>query len=109
MKNILIYLSSTLLLIGLISSCSTEYETSRITGWDYNNSKNGGFQKVPYAEQETGPGLILIEGGSFTMGRVEQDVTYENHNELQFLWAGGFSALYLKYLRTLHIFLCNVS
>ena len=80
MKNILIYLSSTLLLIGLISSCSTEYETSSITGWDYNNSKNGGFQKVPYSEQETGPGLILIEGGSFTMGRVEQDVTYENHN-----------------------------
>ena len=80
MKNILIYLSSTLLLIGLISSCSTEYETSSITGWDYNNSKNGGFQKVPYSEQETGPGLILIEGGSFTMGRVEQDVTYENLN-----------------------------
>lgn len=80
MKNIFIYISSTLLLIGLISSCGTEYETSSITGWDYNNSKNGGFQKVPYTEQETGPGLILIEGGSFTMGRVEQDVTYENHN-----------------------------
>ena len=80
MKNIFIYLSSILLLIGLISSCGTEYETSSITGWDYNNSKNGGFQKVPYTEQETGPGLILIEGGSFTMGRVEQDVTYENHN-----------------------------
>ena len=80
MKHIFIYLSSTLLLIGLISSCGTEYETSSITGWDYNNSKNGGFQKVPYSEQETGPGLILIEGGSFTMGRVEQDVTYENHN-----------------------------
>ena len=80
MKNILTYLSSTLLLVGLVSSCSTEYETSSITGWDYNNSKNGGFQKVPYSEQETGPGLILIEGGSFTMGRVEQDVTYENHN-----------------------------
>ena len=63
-----------------MSSCGTEYETSSITGWDYNNPKNGGFQKVPYSEQETGPGLILIEGGTFTMGRVEQDVTYENHN-----------------------------
>ena len=63
-----------------IASCSTEYETSNITGWDYNNPKNGGFQKVPYAEQETGPGLILIEGGTFTMGRVEQDITMENHN-----------------------------
>jgi gliding motility-associated lipoprotein GldJ len=80
MKNIFIYLMSTLLITGLISSCGTEYETSSITGWDYNNPKNGGFQKVPYTEQETGPGLILIEGGSFTMGRVEQDVTYENHN-----------------------------
>ena len=65
--------------IALITSC-TEYETSSITGWDYNNPKNGGFQKVPYAEQETGPGLILVEGGTFTMGRIEQDVTYENHN-----------------------------
>ena len=64
---------------ALITSC-TEYETSSITGWDYNNPKNGGFQKVPYAEQETGPGLILVEGGTFTMGRIEQDVTYENHN-----------------------------
>ena len=64
---------------ALITSC-TEYEISSITGWDYNNPKNGGFQKVPYAEQETGPGLILVEGGTFTMGRIEQDVTYENHN-----------------------------
>jgi gliding motility-associated lipoprotein GldJ len=64
---------------AIITSC-TEYETSSITGWDYNNPKNGGFQKVPYAEQETGPGLILVEGGTFTMGRIEQDVTYENHN-----------------------------
>ena len=63
-----------------IVGCSAEYETSNITGWDYNNPKNGGFQKVPYAEQETGPGLILIEGGTFTMGRVEQDITMENHN-----------------------------
>ena len=61
-------------------SCGKKYETSSITGWDYNNPKNGGFQKVPFSEQETGPGLILIEGGTFTMGRVEQDVTYENNN-----------------------------
>jgi gliding motility-associated lipoprotein GldJ len=80
MKNIFVYLCSIFLATSLLSSCGTEYETSSITGWDFNNPKNGGFQKVPYAEQETGPGLILIEGGAFTMGRVEQDVTYENHN-----------------------------
>lgn len=60
------------------SAC--KYETSSVTGWDYNSPVNGGFQKVPYEEQETGPGLILIEGGTFTMGQTEQDVTYEHHN-----------------------------
>ena len=57
---------------GILASCS--YEKSSVTGWDYNNPAYGGFQKVPYEEQETGPGLILIEGGTFTMGRVEQEM-----------------------------------
>jgi len=60
------------------SSCS--YERSSTTGWEYNNPKNGGFEKAPFEEQETGPGLVLIEGGSFTMGRVEQDVVYDWNN-----------------------------
>ena len=63
---------------GLISSCS--YEKSSVTGWDYNNPAYGGFQKVPYEEQETGPGLILIEGGTFTMGRVEQETPQNGDN-----------------------------
>ncbi len=66
------------LLTSLVMSCS--YERSSVTGWDYNNPMNGGFEKKPYEEQETGPGLILIEGGTFTMGQIEQDVMYEHHN-----------------------------
>ena len=69
MRNNLTYLICFLFVSCLISSCGTEYETSSITGWDYNNPKNGGFQKVPYSEQETGPGLILIEGGTFHHGK----------------------------------------
>ena len=80
MRNNLTYLFCFIFLTSLTYSCGKKYETSSITGWDYNNPKNGGFQKVPFSEQETGPGLILIEGGTFTMGRVEQDVTYENNN-----------------------------
>ncbi len=65
--------------IGLaIASCSREASTS--TGWDYNSPKQGGFQKVPYVDQETGPGLILVEGGTFTMGMVEQDVMFDYNN-----------------------------
>jgi formylglycine-generating enzyme required for sulfatase activity len=55
-------------------------ERSPITGWSYNDPDNGGFEKMPYEEQETGPGLVLIEGGTFTMGRTETDVTYEWNN-----------------------------
>ncbi len=62
----------------IVSSCSKE--RSPVTGWAYNDPKNGGFEVMPYEEQETGPGLILIEGGTFTMGRAEQDVTYDWNN-----------------------------
>ena len=67
-----------LLAIAVISSCSRE--VSNTTGWDYNNPGMGGFQKVPYIDQETGPGLILVQGGTFTMGRVTDDVMYDWNN-----------------------------
>lgn len=62
----------------MIASCSRE--ASSVTGWDYNNPKQGGFQKVPFVDQETGPGLVLVEGGTFTMGRTEQDVMFDWNN-----------------------------
>src|SRR5215510_12341891 len=58
--------------VVLFSSCGKE--RSSITGWNYNDPKNGGFEVVPYDEQETGPGLVLIEGGTFTQGRTEDDL-----------------------------------
>ncbi|MCB9224188.1 MAG: SUMF1/EgtB/PvdO family nonheme iron enzyme [Crocinitomicaceae bacterium] len=73
-KKLFVFVVASLLLIG----CGRE--RSNVTGWEYNNPRNGGFQKVPYFDQETGPGLILVEGGTFTMGRAEQDVTYEWNN-----------------------------
>lgn len=70
----------TVAIIGslLLASCSNE--TSSSTGWDYNNMRQGGFQKIPFVDQETGPGLVLVEGGTFTMGRAEQDVMYDWNN-----------------------------
>ncbi len=38
-------------------SCGTE--RSPVTGWSYNDPDNGGFEKMPYEEQETGPGFVL--------------------------------------------------
>lgn len=53
---------------------------SQTTGWEYNNPDNGGFEVKQDYEEEAGPGLVLIEGGTYTMGQTEQDVTYDWNN-----------------------------
>jgi formylglycine-generating enzyme len=68
------------LIAAVLFLFSCRKERSNTTGWNYNDPKNGGYEKVPYEEQETGPGLVLIEGGTFTMGRAEQDVHYDWNN-----------------------------
>ena len=69
------------LILAILFLGSCKKEGSKSTGWDYNNKKNGGFQVVPYAEQQTGPGLVLIEGGSFTMGQTQDDVMFDWDNQ----------------------------
>jgi len=70
-----------LLGIFLMSSCSKKSgEKSTATGWSYNDPKWGGYEKSKNVEQETGPGLVLIEGGTFVMGNVEADIMYDYHN-----------------------------
>ncbi len=76
------------LLIAVIAttimvSCnkSRDYKnSSRATGWSM-NAKEGGFQYNSEAkEQETGPGLVFIEGGTFTKGRVQDDPMHDWNN-----------------------------
>jgi gliding motility-associated lipoprotein GldJ len=63
----------------LIASCGGN-NASRATGWDI-NSKSGGFQfNVEFEDQETGPGLVFIEGGTFTKGQVQDDVMHDWNN-----------------------------
>jgi len=61
------------------SSC-TSNKRSRTTGWEYNNPANGGFEVTENTEQITGPGLILIEGGTFTMGATAETPFYNWDN-----------------------------
>ena len=45
------------------------------------NAKEGGFQYNPKAkEQETGPGLVFVEGGTYTMGKVQDDPMHDWNN-----------------------------
>ena len=58
----------------LVSCSKGGKNVSSTTGWEYNNPDLGGFEYQSGYEQETGPGLVFVEGGTFIMGRVEQDV-----------------------------------
>jgi len=63
----------------IFSSCGKNNQ-SRGTGWSI-NSKKGGFQyNVEFEDQETGPGLVFIEGGTFTKGQVQDDVMHDWNN-----------------------------
>lgn len=64
----------------LVSCFKSNDQVSRTTGWSYNDPENGGFNVVESAEQITGPGLVPIEGGTFTMGSTVENVYYEWNN-----------------------------
>jgi len=69
------------LVIGL-ASCSKKSKTdsaSRGTGWNVSSAK-GGFSNASKKTQETGPGLVFIEGGTFTKGLVQDDVMHDWNN-----------------------------
>lgn len=59
---------------------SCDKNVSKTTGQGYNSAKWGGFANPKYVGQETGPGLVLIEGGRFEMGNTEKDLDYSNNN-----------------------------
>ena len=77
MKFYSVVLLSMSLLVASCSLVGKKKSGSSTTGWSYNNPKNGGFEYRSGYEQETGPGLVFVQGGTFAMGRVEQDVMYE--------------------------------
>ncbi len=67
--------------VAILASSCKSHERSRTTGWEYNNPENGGFEVAQVHEQITGPGLVLIEGGTFTMGATEESPFYVWDNQ----------------------------
>lgn len=85
---------------------SSSKNSSRATGWQI-NSREGGFQyNTDFKEQETSPGLVFVEGGTFTKGRVQDDVMHDWNNSPNQQHVQSFymdetevtNAMYMEYL-----------
>lgn len=103
--KILLVLALTVATTGCKKSSSSK-NTSRATGWQI-NSREGGFQyNTNFKEQETAPGLVFIEGGTFTKGRVQDDVMHDWNNSPTQQHVQSFymdetevtNAMYMEYL-----------
>ncbi|WP_370276406.1 gliding motility lipoprotein GldJ [Lutibacter sp. HS1-25] len=52
--------------------------TNSLTGWSSKDKANAGFsENDDYKGQTAPPGMVLVEGGSFTMGEVQDDVMFD--------------------------------
>jgi len=83
-KNLAIILAAAIVVVftscGSKGSSGSSKTQSDVTGWKYNDKKMGGFQIAKAKDQETGPGLVFVQGGTFTMGQTEEDVMSEWNN-----------------------------
>ncbi len=78
MKKILFLL----IVVSTLVSCNKKNKAGRSssTGWEYNSAEWGGFLRTVNEKQPIGPNLVPIQGGTFTMGQVDQDVLYDYNN-----------------------------
>ncbi|AUC85221.1 gliding motility lipoprotein GldJ [Polaribacter sp. ALD11] len=78
MKNI-IKISLVVLTTLLLTNCNRSTSgKSRLTGLSFNDPKNGNYiRNSSFEGQEPPLGMVAIEGGSFTMGQVQDDVMFD--------------------------------
>ena len=73
----LFLISSIILSLASCHNRGSKNNTS-LTGWSSKDKKNAGFMTdTKYKGQQTPPGMVLIEGGAFTMGHVQDDVMFD--------------------------------
>jgi len=64
----------------LFSACGSRNNTSRTTGWQYNDPDGVGFQVQRNFRMTTPPGMVLIEGGTITVGERAEFITGPRNN-----------------------------
>lgn len=79
-----------LLFAAALTSCSNSNNNiSTATGWKIND-KQGGFQYNTKYVQKTPPGMVSVEGGTFTMGQVQDDIMADWNNSPKQMYVQSF-------------------
>ena len=74
----------------LITSCSNKNNTSRLTGWKYNDPNGTGFEVKNNYKMQTPSGMVMIEGGSYTIGEKVEFVTAPRNNQRRRITVSSF-------------------
>lgn len=69
-----------MIMVSCTGTKSNKGGKSKTTGWNYNDPNYGGFYVTNTTNQNVGPGLVAIEGGTFTMGATQENIYYEWNN-----------------------------
>ena len=78
MKNIIKITLFALTTILLVNCKSSNRNQSTLTGLSFNDPKNGNYiRSNSFDGQKTPLGMVGVEGGSFTMGQVQDDVMFD--------------------------------
>ena len=70
-------------LTGAVVSCNPfkkKPQTSSATGWNYNDKSMGNFNVPKPKDIKAAPGLVFVQGGTFTMGAAQEDVMGDWNN-----------------------------
>ncbi len=82
-KNLLIKFLAVLTVATSFVSCSNKSSSkniSRATGMRLNDRDGWFNENSNFKEQATPPGMVFVEGGTFTMGKVQDDIMHDWNN-----------------------------
>jgi gliding motility-associated lipoprotein GldJ len=72
------------MVLGTFSACTVPPNNggkkSAVTGWNYNDKTMGNFNVMKPKDINTAPGLVFVQGGTFTMGATQEDVMADWNN-----------------------------
>lgn len=91
MKSIIRLLPVVLVASLFLVSCNrNKNQQSSVTGWKYNDPTGANFTVKPGYKLKTPPGMVAIEGGSFTIGEKGEFITAQRDNRRRRITVSSF-------------------